>query len=178
MVFSRHGVQSILGLDGGWVSRDLLKIPASCFKEFDLSKPYADSKRFDLAICLEVAEHLPVNAADAIVESLTRLAPVVLFSAAIPHQGGVNHINEQWLDYWRDVEPQPIPGEVPEIGVVDQPDCPVVDGVPPKQCAGGQDHEDGGMAGMPPPDENRRDDRARGEQRAQYLSPHDPVEGG
>src|SRR5438132_5858249 len=70
--------------------------------EFDLSKPYADSKSFDLAICLEVAEHLPVNAADAIVESLTRLAPIVLFSAAIPHQGGVNHINEQWLEYWRD----------------------------------------------------------------------------
>ncbi|MEM3896848.1 MAG: hypothetical protein QW763_06255, partial [Archaeoglobaceae archaeon] len=26
--------------------------------------------------------------------------PVVLFSAAIPFQGGVRHINEQWPEYW------------------------------------------------------------------------------
>src|SRR5204862_2903390 len=26
--------------------------------------------------------------------------PVVLFSAAIPFQGGVGHVNEQWPEYW------------------------------------------------------------------------------
>jgi hypothetical protein len=31
---------------------------------------------------------------------LTRLAPVVLFSAAAPYQGGQHHVNEQWPAYW------------------------------------------------------------------------------
>jgi hypothetical protein len=35
-----------------------------------------------------------------LVAELTSLAPVVLFSAAIPFQGGLNHVNEQWPDYW------------------------------------------------------------------------------
>jgi hypothetical protein len=56
--------------------------------------------RFDLAVCLEVAEHLPASSAEAFVKFLTGLAPVVLFSAAIPGQGGTNHINEQFLSYW------------------------------------------------------------------------------
>jgi hypothetical protein len=49
---------------------------------------------------LEVAEHLPASAANGFVDTLTRLAPVVLFSAAIPHQLGDGHINEQWQGYW------------------------------------------------------------------------------
>jgi hypothetical protein len=53
-----------------------------------------------LAISLEVAEHLPENAADDFVASLVRLAPIVLFSAAAPYQGGQNHVNEQWPGYW------------------------------------------------------------------------------
>jgi hypothetical protein len=28
---------------------------------------------------------------------------VILFSAAIPRQGGVNHINEQYLSYWAEL---------------------------------------------------------------------------
>lgn len=55
---------------------------------------------FDLAVCLEVAEHLPESAADALVESLVKAAPIVLFSAAIPGQGGHGHLNEQWPAYW------------------------------------------------------------------------------
>jgi len=55
---------------------------------------------FTLALCLEVAEHLPASKADALVECLTNLAPVVLFSAAIPGQGGHGHINCQPKEYW------------------------------------------------------------------------------
>jgi len=58
------------------------------------------SRTFDLAVSLEVGEHLPESAAKTFVESLTRLAPVVLFSAAIPGQGGTSHVNEQWPEYW------------------------------------------------------------------------------
>jgi hypothetical protein len=49
---------------------------------------------------LEVAEHIHPEAAAIFVDSLVRLAPVILFSAAIPGQGGVNHVNEQWSEYW------------------------------------------------------------------------------
>jgi hypothetical protein len=55
---------------------------------------------FDIAISIEVAEHLPENRGVSFVEDLTRLAPVVLFSAAIPRQGGTDHINERWQSYW------------------------------------------------------------------------------
>jgi len=57
-------------------------------------------KDADLVVSLEVAEHLPANSADTFVETLTKLAPVILFSAAIPFQGGSNHQNERWPDYW------------------------------------------------------------------------------
>jgi SAM-dependent methyltransferase len=57
----------------------------------------------DLAVCLEVAEHLPPGAADAFIGTLCALAPAVLFSAAIPGQGGHGHLNEQWPGYWADL---------------------------------------------------------------------------
>jgi len=51
-------------------------------------------------VSLEVGEHLPEEAASIYIRSLVRLGPVVLFSAAIPNQGGSHHLNEQWPSYW------------------------------------------------------------------------------
>jgi hypothetical protein len=51
-------------------------------------------------LSLEVAEHLPPSAGPSFVATLCGLGDVVLFSAAIPHQGGTNHINEAWPGYW------------------------------------------------------------------------------
>lgn len=59
--------------------------------------------RFDLAVSLEVAEHLEPARGPSLVEDLCRLAPVVLFSAAIPGQGGHGHLNERWPGYWADL---------------------------------------------------------------------------
>ncbi len=98
--FAAHGVQDILGLDGDYVDRSLLEIPAEQFVPADLNLPLSVGRRFDLVVSLEVAEHLQPAAADTFVDSLTRLGPIVLFSAAIPHQGGVDHLNEQWPEYW------------------------------------------------------------------------------
>ncbi len=99
-VFRKLGVQDIVGIDGDYVDRELLQIPQDDFLTFDLTKPFSLERVFDLAISLEVAEHLPVECAAPFVESLTRLASLVIFSAAIPFQGGNNHINEQWPDKW------------------------------------------------------------------------------
>lgn len=99
-VVSEHGVADVLGIDGDYVNRQLLMIPAERFLPLDLKQPVRVADQFDLVISLEVAEHLPVECAEIFVESLTRLGPAVLFSAAIPHQAGADHVNEQWQDYW------------------------------------------------------------------------------
>jgi hypothetical protein len=69
-------------------------------RRVDLRQPVKVDARADLAISLEVAEHLPEESAETFVASLTGLARVVLFSAAIPRQGGTQHLNEQWPSYW------------------------------------------------------------------------------
>lgn len=98
--FRKFGVEDILGIDGDYVDRKALQIPAEWFRAADLSSSWSLDRTFDLAVSLEVAEHLPVECAAMFVESLTRLAPAVLFSAAIPFQGGTNHFNEQWPEKW------------------------------------------------------------------------------
>ena len=99
-IFAGHGISDFLGVDGDYVDRGLLEIPADKFLPIDLRHPLVLERQFDLVVSLEVAEHLPPSAADMFVESLARLGPLVLFSAAIPCQGGVDHVNEQWPDYW------------------------------------------------------------------------------
>jgi hypothetical protein len=99
-VFRDHGVEDVWGMDGPHVEARFLEIPPERFLPTDLRQPVRLPRPFDLVVSLEVAEHLPLNCATAFVESLTALGPVVLFSAAIPHQGGVEHLNEQWPEYW------------------------------------------------------------------------------
>jgi SAM-dependent methyltransferase len=98
--FRDAGVDDVLGLDGDYVPRDLLQIEPDRFLAANLQEPPDLNRRFDLAISLEVAEHLPESASDRLVETLCKLAPVVLFSAATPLQGGTGHVNEQPQSYW------------------------------------------------------------------------------
>lgn len=99
-VFKSLGVKTVLGMDGNYISPGQLKISESEFLVKDLSQEFEVPGKFDLVVSLEVAEHLPALNAKSFVSSLTSLAPVVLFSAAQPHQGGKHHINEQWPEYW------------------------------------------------------------------------------
>jgi len=98
--FLKLGVDDVIGIDGEYVNRQLLRIPSTCFQAFDLSQPIHLDRRFDLAMCMEVAEHLKESRAEGLVDDLTKLANAILFSAAIPGQGGTDHINEQYLSYW------------------------------------------------------------------------------
>lgn len=97
------GVKEILGVDGAVESKSLLKIPESMFLEKDLREPLELSGKFDLVMCLEVAEHLPADSASSLINTLCRYGDTILFSAAIPGQGGQNHINEQWPEYWAEL---------------------------------------------------------------------------
>lgn len=99
------GVADVLGIDGDYVERSSLRIPVEMFAAADVTSPddvvaKSGGRRFDLAISLEVAEHLAQGHAEAFVGTLTRLSDVVLFSAAIPYQGGTNHVHENWPEYW------------------------------------------------------------------------------
>lgn len=98
--FRASGVEDVLGVDGSWVPRDLLAIPEERFVAHDLKTPFDAGRSFDLAVSMEVIEHLPDAAGRDLVVSLTRHAPIVLFSAAIPFQGGTGHVNEKWPEYW------------------------------------------------------------------------------
>jgi SAM-dependent methyltransferase len=99
-VLRERGVEHILGLDGPWVNLSQLKIPPECFRRARMDQPVDPGERFDLALSLEVAEHLPPARAEGFVADLCALAPIVLFSAAVPDQGGTHHVNEQWPSYW------------------------------------------------------------------------------
>ena len=102
-VFRENGIADVVGIDGDYVDRARLEIPSENFLPHDLTEVLRLERRFDLAISLEVAEHLPARSAATFVDSLTFLSPFVVFSAAIPFQGGTNHVNEQWPDYWAEL---------------------------------------------------------------------------
>ena len=101
-VFVKNGVKDVLGIDGDYVDRDLLHkyISPDEFRAIDLEGPFDLGRKFDLAITLEVAEHLKESSADVFVKSICQHADTVLFSAAIPGQKGENHVNENWPSYW------------------------------------------------------------------------------
>jgi hypothetical protein len=94
------GVKHILGVDGQYVPDDMMLINKDLFQPQDLEQPLAIHGNYDLVSCLEVIEHLSEARGDALVEDLCRLGRVVLFSCAIPAQGGTNHIHEQFPSYW------------------------------------------------------------------------------
>ncbi|VAW63390.1 FIG00495756: hypothetical protein [hydrothermal vent metagenome] len=99
-VLKEKGVEDVRGLEGPWVEKDLLQISEDELSQVNFEKSVKLDKKYDLAISLEVAEHLSSALASDFVESITNASDYVMFSAAIPFQGGTNHVNEQWPEYW------------------------------------------------------------------------------
>jgi SAM-dependent methyltransferase len=98
----RKAGASVMGVDGPYLDQQHLMIDADDFRTADLSQPVVLERRFDLVQSLEVAEHLPSSRASDFIGTLTAHGPLVMFSAAVPGQGGEHHINEQPLEYWRE----------------------------------------------------------------------------
>lgn len=102
-VFIENCITDLQGVEGEWLDKSKLLIDEKFVHNVDLEKGFQLDRHFDIALCLEVAEHLKSESADQLVNTLTNLSDVVVFSAAIPYQGGQNHINEQWIDYWQEL---------------------------------------------------------------------------
>lgn len=99
-VLLNNHIKKYLGLDGAYIRKYDLVIPPELFIAHDLEKPISRFGRYDMALCAEVAEHLSPARSSSFITDLCRLSNVVVFSAAIPYQGGTKHTNEHWQSYW------------------------------------------------------------------------------
>lgn len=95
------GINDLMGIEGVVAPTNQLLVDPGCITRGDLTRPLAIQRQFDLALCLEVGEHLDPGAANTLVASLTSLADTVVFSAACPDQPGQHHVNCQWPAYWQ-----------------------------------------------------------------------------
>ena len=97
------GIQDIHGIDG----TDSLEKQNShllpYFTMANFTEPLNIERKFEVALCLEVAEHLPPEFGSQIISSLTSLSDIIIFSAACPSQPGQNHVNCQWPQYWQKI---------------------------------------------------------------------------
>lgn len=97
------GVEDHFAVDGPWTDPKQLLFDSSHFRVANLEDGFAVSRRYDLAICLEVAEHVSAASSGKLVNSLVAASDIILFGAAVKYQGGHGHINEQRQSYWRDL---------------------------------------------------------------------------
>jgi SAM-dependent methyltransferase len=90
---------SMTGIDGAY-ARQFHQAGDARFIYQDLESPLPALGPYDLAICVEVAEHLVPTRSMSLIRELCGLSDVIIFGAACPGQGGTGHINEQWPAYW------------------------------------------------------------------------------
>lgn len=95
-----NGVKDTVGIDGNPLPPYAL-ISQTEFRLIDFTTSWDLGRRFEMALCLEVAEHLDEQYANLLVECLTKHADRIVFSAACPGQGGQHHVNCQWPEHWQ-----------------------------------------------------------------------------
>ncbi len=100
VVCEKMGASMLHGYDGEWIKKEKLYSKNIKFFSVDFESEVIPQGKYDLAISVEVAEHISDKNADAFVNMLTIASDVIVFGAAIKQQGGSNHINEQWQTYW------------------------------------------------------------------------------
>lgn len=97
--FQKKGVE-IYGYEGSQYAIDSALVDKRFIQQFDLRELIPVRRKYDLALCLEVAEHIENKFSNRLVENLTSLSDTVVFTAAPPGQGGHFHINEQPKEFW------------------------------------------------------------------------------
>ncbi len=97
------GVKDVLALDGAEVDPENLVLSRKHFRRQMLNEHFSLGRKFDVAICLEVAEHLAADDAGVLIANLVNHSDVIYFSAACPGQPGDGHVNCQWPSYWQNL---------------------------------------------------------------------------
>jgi hypothetical protein len=94
----------VLGIDGAYVPIEQRVLSGDSYLERDLTGNWVSDKwlasKFDVTLCLEVAEHIPYSNSENFISQLVLTSDFVVFSAAIPYQDGTKHVNENWIKYW------------------------------------------------------------------------------
>lgn len=98
--FIQNGVEDVTGYEGEWMRGTETLLQKDKYIYVDFANEISATRTYDMCLCLEVAEHLDHSAARTLVATLTNLSTKVVFSAAIPRQGGNHHVNEQWPEFW------------------------------------------------------------------------------
>lgn len=98
--FRAGGAETVYGIDQFDPAGVEMLIAPGEYRRADLTGELRLGRDYDLAISLEVAEHLLPQASRTLVANLVRASGRVLFSAATPGQGGVDHVNERPLADW------------------------------------------------------------------------------
>jgi SAM-dependent methyltransferase len=98
----KAGVQKVFGVDGIKCSDKKLYADNE-FQQIDLRKKWNLKQKYEVVICLEVAEHIGRQYSKRFIKNLTCHGDIILFSAACPGQPGQHHINCQWPYYWQKI---------------------------------------------------------------------------
>jgi hypothetical protein len=99
--FQELGTAHITCIDHPSIRPNDLLIDPENFLGCDLSQSFPPVRKCDLAMSIEFAEHVPTHRSPEVVAFLSRSSTKVLFSAALPRQGGKGHINEQRPEFWQ-----------------------------------------------------------------------------
>lgn len=97
--FEVNGVTDVVGVDGLNMVDDFL-VFKSKFIAHDLTTHLYLKRKFDIVLCLEVAEHLDERYSEVLIDNAVNHSDLVIWSAAPIGQGGYNHVNEQLGEYW------------------------------------------------------------------------------
>jgi len=93
------GATNTTGLEGDWLDQKMFVANGELLRK-DFEKPVNLQRQYDLAISLEVAEHINETNIDQFIDGICSSSDVILFSAAVAGQGGKGHVNEQMQSYW------------------------------------------------------------------------------
>lgn len=97
--FQKKGIK-IKGYEGSVSALKQAKVELRYIQKADLRNVINSNQRYDLALCLEVAEHIESRYSKNLLDTLTNLSDTVVFTAATPGQGGHFHINEKPREFW------------------------------------------------------------------------------
>ena len=96
-------IDNVLGVDQHVYDSEYMLISEEKYLQYDLRKKMPQSYTADLAISVEVAEHIEAEYSEIFIHNLCMCSDLILFSAALPFQGGTGHINEKACSFWNEI---------------------------------------------------------------------------